>query len=243
MSENDGWQPVRRQRTYEQVIARIEEQILDGRLHVGDQLPAERELAQLLGVSRPSLRESLRVLEALGIVEIRLGGEGGTFLSSRVSSGFVNVMKLQLALTSFSSDDVVETRLALEAWSCSEATLRRSDDDLRALAKILDEMERPGIPTAEFNRLDTAFHLRIAAATSNPLVAQLMESLRLMIHRSMVERYAQLEDWRLVATTVQQEHRAILDAIETRQTQHAVELVQHHIRSFWFGSDAHPTTG
>ena len=61
----EGWEPVQRLRTYEQVMSQIEERILDGRLKAGDHLPSERDLALLLGVSRPSLRESLRVLEAL----------------------------------------------------------------------------------------------------------------------------------------------------------------------------------
>ncbi|MFV0426794.1 MAG: FadR/GntR family transcriptional regulator [Beutenbergiaceae bacterium] len=240
MPEQDGWEPVRRQRTYEQVIARIEDQILDGRLRVGDRLPAEREFAHLLGVSRPSLRESLRVLEALGIVEVRLGGEGGTFLSSKVSSGFVNVMKLQHALAYFSSDNIVEARLALEEWSCGEAARRRQSEDLADLSAILDDMERPEIAVAEFNRLDTAFHIRIASATNNSLVAQLMDSLRLLIQRSMVERYSHLPDWRQTAKTVQHEHRDILAAINSQDRGRAASLVRDHIESFWFAAD-HPS--
>ena len=73
MTSNDAWQPVRRLRTHEHVLAQIAERILDGRLQVGDRLPSERELVGALGVSRGSVREALRILESMGIVEANVG--------------------------------------------------------------------------------------------------------------------------------------------------------------------------
>src|SRR3954454_9841082 len=143
MSIPNGWEPVQRMRTYEQVMAQIEERILDGRLKAGDHLPSERDLSLSLGVSRPSLRESLRVLEALGVVDIRRGGEGGAVLVGTPGPGFVNLLKLQLALGHFSATDVLETRIAFETWCCSEAAHRATTDDHAALAGILDAMDDP----------------------------------------------------------------------------------------------------
>ncbi|WBU38086.1 FadR/GntR family transcriptional regulator [Homoserinibacter sp. YIM 151385] len=230
-----GWEPVQRMRTYEQVMAQIEERILDGRLKAGDHLPSERDLAALLGVSRPSLRESLRVLEALGIVDIRRGGgaEGGALLLDSPGPGLVNLLKLQLSLAHFSWNDVLETRLALEAWSVTEAAYRSSDDDHRELAAILDLMEAEGIETGEFNRLDAAFHLRIAESTGNALLAHLMGSLRVAIHRQMIEMYAELDDWRRTATIVRAEHRGILAAIVAQDAALAGRLVNEHITNFY----------
>ncbi len=235
MAENTSWEPVQRVRTYEQVMAQIEERILDGRLKAGDHLPSERDLALSLGVSRPSLRESLRVLEALGVVDIRRGGgpDGGAVLVGTPGPGFVNLLKLQLALGHFSQTDVLETRIALETWSCSEAAHRATDDDHAALAGILDAMEDPAIDTREFNRLDTAFHVAIAESTGNALTAHLMQSLRIAINRQMIEAYARLEDWRETAKTVRAEHREILAAIRRRDADEAVRLVRDHITSFY----------
>jgi len=156
VTANDGWEPVQRIRTYEQVMAQIEQRILDGRLKAGDKLPSERELAQSLGVSRPSLREAMRVLEALGLVDIRVGGgpDGGAVLVQTPGDGAANLLKLQIALAHFSWDDVLETRLTLETWSVEEAAYRADDDDHRELAEILDRMDDPTIDSAEFNRLD-----------------------------------------------------------------------------------------
>jgi DNA-binding FadR family transcriptional regulator len=229
----NGWEPVQRIRTYEQVMAQIEERILDGRLKAGDKLPSERELAQSLGISRPSLRESLRVLEALGLVEIHRGGEGGAVLVQTPGDGMVNLLKLQIALAHFSWKDVLETRLVLEVWSVEEAAYRADEDDHRALAEILDRMDDPTIDSAEFNRLDAAFHVRIAESTGNALTSHFMGSLRTAIHRQMVEMYARLEDWRETAKTVRAEHREILAAIIDRDGHRAAEDVRQHITDFY----------
>ena len=232
---SDGWEPVQRIRTYEQVMAQIEERILDGRLKAGDHLPSERELAVSLGVSRPSLRESLRVLEAHGVVEIRRGGgpDGGAVLVSTPGDGMVNLLKLQIALAHFSWNDVLETRLALEAWSVEEAAYRSHDDDHRELAAILDQMDDPSIDSAEFNRLDAAFHMRIAESTGNALTAHFMDSLRTAIHHQMVQVYAELEDWRETAKTVRAEHRQILQDITDGDGPAAAEHVRRHIADFY----------
>jgi DNA-binding FadR family transcriptional regulator len=231
----EAWEPVQRVRTYEQVMAQIEERILDGRLKAGDKLPSERDLAALLGVSRPSLRESLRVLEALGIVEIRPGGgaDGGAVLVGEPGSGFVNLLKLQLALGQFHQTEVLETRIALETWCCEEAAVRATEQDHRELGLILDRMDDPDITTDEFNRLDAAFHVRIAESTGNSLTSHLMGSLRIAINRQMIEAYARLENWKETATAVRREHREILDALQRREPTEARQCVGDHIRSFY----------
>jgi len=230
-----GWEPVQRLRTYEQVMSQIEERILDGRLKAGDHLPSERDLAILLGVSRPSLRESLRVLEALGVVDIRRGGgvDGGAVLVGTPGPGFVNLLKLQLALGHFSPTDVLDTRVALESWSCSEAALRSTDTDHAELAAILDLMDDPGVEVKEFNRLDTAFHVRIAESAGNALTAHLMGSLRTAINRQMVDAYEGLEDWRQTAVGVRHEHRTILESVIKKDAQQAARLVSEHIHKFY----------
>lgn len=216
-------------------MAQIEERILDGRLKPGDHLPSERELSALLGVSRPSLRESLRVLEALGLVDVRRGGgaEGGATLLQTPGSGLVNLLKLQLALGHFTADDVVQTRVALETWSCGEAAYRSTDTDHADLAVILDRMDDAEISTTEFNRLDASFHQRIADATGNPLTAHFMGALRTAIQRQMVEAYARLSDWKATAQTVRAEHRDILHAIADGDAETAGRLVRDHITSFY----------
>jgi GntR family transcriptional regulator, transcriptional repressor for pyruvate dehydrogenase complex len=228
-----SWEPVQRLRAHEQVMAQIEKQILAGHLSVGDHLPNERDLSAALGVSRPSLRESLRVLEALGVVEIRRGGDGGAVLVGTPGQGFVNMLKLQVALGQFGHNDVLETRLALETWCCREAALRHTEDDLVDLGAILDQMDDPANEAADFNRLDAAFHVRIAESTGNRLTAHLMQSLRIAINRQMIEAYARLENWRETAKVVRREHREILALLRERDAEGAAKAVHDHITSFY----------
>lgn len=245
-SQPEPWEPVRKVRTYEQVIAQIERRMSEGYLRPGDRLPSEREFSQLLGVSRPSLREALRVLQALGIVEVRTGGrDGGAVFVGHPGSGFADLLRLQLSLGHFSDTDVLQTRLALESWVADEAARRATAEDVERLAGVLDRMDEPVISAREFNRLDAEFHVLIAESAGNALTAHLMASLRTAIERRMVETYEQLADWRETARTVRQEHRDILAAIERHDPQTAVELVRHHITIFYadiygLGSTASP---
>ena len=198
----EAWEPVQRVRTYEQVMAQIEERILDGRLKAGDHLPSERDLSVSLGVSRPSLRESLRVLEALGIVDIRPGGEP---MEERSSSG------LRARLRQPSQASAGPRPLQLERRPRNPPCTR----DLVRGEAAYSPMTRPprarrhprphGRPddrTTEFNKLDATFHVRIAESTGNALTSHLMGSLRVAIHRQMMQMYAGLEDWRQTAKTV-----------------------------------------
>jgi GntR family transcriptional regulator, transcriptional repressor for pyruvate dehydrogenase complex len=230
-----SWEPVHRVRTHELVMSQIEAQLLSGQLKAGDQLPSERELSGLLGVSRSSLRESLRVLEALGIIEVRLGGgpDSGAILRSQPGDGFVRLLQLELALGHFDPRDVLDTRTTLEEWCCANAAMLADDSDIAELGAILDRMDDPEISTADFNDLDTAFHVRIAEAAGNSLTAHMMGSLRLAIRQQMVDAYAQLADWRATAVTVRAEHRRILGAIADHKPDTARPLVRDHIRSFY----------
>jgi GntR family transcriptional repressor for pyruvate dehydrogenase complex len=230
-----AWEPVRKIRSYEQVMEQIEQRIVDGLLKPGDHLPSERDLATQLGVSRPTLRESLRVLEALGILDIRPGGgaDGGAILMPEPGAGMVSLLRLQLALAHFSENDVVETRLAMEEWAVAEAARRSTVEDHAALAEILDRMDDTTIDSAEFNRLDAAFHVRIARSTGNALLAHFMESLRSAIHRQMVDMYAELEDWRKTVVTVRKEHRTILRTITEGDADQAIAEVRAHIKDFY----------
>jgi GntR family transcriptional regulator, transcriptional repressor for pyruvate dehydrogenase complex len=230
-----SWEPVRKVRTYEQVMAQIEQRMLDGLLAPGDRLPSERELSQLLGVSRPSLREALRVLEVLGIVEIRpgRGPEGGTVFVGRPGEGFAILLKMQLALGHFSDTDVLRTWLMLEEWAVEAAARNATSEDYEALQGILDEMDASGLTIQDFHRLDTEFHVRVAKSTGNSLASYLMSSLRTAVQRQMIDAYEQLADWRETAKSVHLEHREILRAIEEHDAPRAVELVRGHINDFY----------
>src|SRR5690606_36197516 len=134
------------------VIDAVEEEIMAGSLGVGDPLPAERDLATKLGVSRASVREALRVLDSLGVVRSS-GGSGrgaGTFIAAMPSAALTRFLRLDVALTNFSIDDVTETRIQLERSSAVLAATRADKDALPEVNAQLAMMDTPGISLETF---------------------------------------------------------------------------------------------
>ncbi|WP_181700945.1 FadR/GntR family transcriptional regulator [Chthonobacter albigriseus] len=146
-------------------------------LKPGDKLPTERELCSALDVGRSTVREVIRQLQALGIVESRKGS--GTYLLRMVSAGTIHV---PLTFNTTHLRDVLlqtlDVRRGVEAEASVIAARRRMPEDLRVIEEKLDEMERVHLEKGTAGREDLAFHLAIYDATHNPLFRQLLEQMR-----------------------------------------------------------------
>ena len=116
-----------RVKNYELVLHRVEADLAAGRLRIGGRLPGERVLAEQLGISRPSVREAVRVLEAMGVVRTATGSgpEAGAVIVAEPVSPLTAVLRLHLATNHLPMGDVVQTRLLLESWAAREAAERR----------------------------------------------------------------------------------------------------------------------
>lgn len=233
MAGPDDWEPVTRSRTYELVLTRIEQLILDGRLRVGDRLPPERELSEMLGVSRAAIREALRVLEAQGALRPRVGTgpESGNVITAMPGAGLTQFLRLHIALAHFSLDDVVEARAVLERSSARLAAERAEPEDLARMREQLDRMNVVGLPREAFNDCDTDFHVAIAEAAGNRMVADLTVSVRNAVRQTLLTVFHRVEDWEALATRLRAEHRAIHEAVEAGEVERAGEAAEEHIRS------------
>ena len=229
-----AWEPVPRSRTFELVLARIEEQILAGNLRVGDRLPPERELVELLGVSRAAVREALRVLEAQGVLRSRVGTgpASGSVIAAMPSEGLTQLLRLHLALANFPHDDVAETRATLERSSARLAAERATEDDLARMREHLLRMDQQGLALEEFNDSDTAFHVAIAEAGGNRLMADMTIAVRSAVRHTLLSAFHKLPDWEAVATRLRTEHHGVYDAIAAKDSERAGNLVEAHIRGF-----------
>lgn len=227
------WRPVTRARAHEQVLRAIEEQIASGNLRRGDRLPSERELADLLKVSRPSVREALRVLEWIGVVVAGVGSgqSAGSIITGRPGDALSRMFGIHLALAGFSMDDVIGTRVALERTAV-EAAAGAAGQDFAPLHGLVDQMRQAREP-AEFMEIDTNFHLAIAAVSGNMLLKEVMQALRNVVHQVMTEAFDRLPDWRLAAEQLSEEHAAIVSAIERGDGEEAAVLVGRHINEFY----------
>lgn len=220
---------------HEQVLAQIENKILDGRLRPGAKLPSERELADALGVSRTSVREALRVLESLGILDAQTGSgrDSGSTIMGRPTPALSNLLRLHVALSQISLGDLVDIRKQLETNAAHGAAQHASHDELAHLKSLLTSMRTSELRTEEFNELDTEFHVSIARCSHNVLAADLMQALRDALKTQMTATFGQLSDWHHTTTSLIDEHEQIVNAIENGDGDGASVLMDKHITNFY----------
>ncbi|MEW9552111.1 FadR/GntR family transcriptional regulator [Nonomuraea sp. NPDC050783] len=221
---------MKRTRTFEDVLAQIERRITEDGLTAGDRLPAERQLAEQLGVSRSSVREAMRVLETLGVVssQVGRGPDAGAVLTARPDSALTGLLRLHLGLATLEPREVIDTRHMIEQWAASRAAATRAGTE--ALATALAGMDAART-AEEFVEHDIAFHRAIADASGNRLVAAIMRSLRDAMRRFSVEAVERLGD----TTVLRAGHVRILAAIEAGDPGEAAAAVSDHL------ADAYPS--
>lgn len=226
------WRPVTRARSHELVVEAVENQIMSGALKVGDPLPPERELAARLQVSRAGVREAIRVLEAQGVVtsSVGAGRDAGTFIAAMPSAALTKFLRLHVALSNFPMADIVDARVMLERNSAVLAAANAGAEELTAMHEPLTRMDIPGSDCEPFNDADTAFHVAIAEAGGNRLVADMTVAIRASLRAPILAAMRQVPDWPAMARRLQSEHRAIYAAIRGGDGQLAADLTERHIR-------------
>ena len=235
-TDTAGWRPVTRSRTYQLVVDAVEEQILGGALKVGDHLPPERELATLLGASRPAVREGLRMLEARGVLQTVGAGPGSaTVVTALPGEALTHLLRLHLALSSFRNTDVVEARVMLERRSAVLAALHASPAERDRMREVLERMADPTLSMEAFNELDTDFHVSLADASDNLLVADMTRAIRGAVRDALLQEFRKRGEWAGTAARLSAEHRAIYEAVVAGDPAAAAEATERHIRGFWQG--------
>ena len=169
------------------IAAQIQQAIFSGRLHVGDRLPSERELGLLLAVSRSTLREALRMLEAAGVVDIRRGARGGAFVAAPTPDQAGLALAALIRFRAASARDFIEFRESFEPTTAAWAA-RRADAgeraELLALAEAVAQTARGGESWAQFIDGDLAFHRYLATASHNDIRTAVMLAMQEVFHQS-----------------------------------------------------------
>ncbi len=160
--------------TAEEVSTRLRDMIHSGELRAGDRLPPERDLAKLLGVSRPTLRAGIRSLSAIGILQSKQGA--GTFVAARAESPTLDSSPLRMlsALHGFTSDEMFEARLALEMSIAGLAAERADSEQMTQLAEQIAGMYASLGDPEQYLVHDMRFHQTVAAASGNRILTALM---------------------------------------------------------------------
>ncbi len=221
------FQPIKPKKVSSQIADQIRESILAGDFSPGDKLPPERELAEMFGVSRPSVREALNILSSAGLVMSYQGG--GTVVLSLVEAGHGGSLSELIRTQQERALEVIEVRKCMESWTAYFAAQRALPDDLRRMEDILVGMERNLEGRLPSEDLDANLHIVIARATHNIVWLHLMQS----IFDAMKE--FQRGVWRAVYLTAEdhqllyKHHSAIVTAIRTRDADGAREAMMHHL--------------
>lgn len=212
----------RREATTTEIARRLLRYLLSGAFEPGHRLPSERTLASELAVGRSVIREALKSLVLLGIVEVRQGD--GTFLRSAESDLLPNVIEWGLLLGTRSTRDLIEIRRYMEVLTAGLAAERRDERALEKMWSELDAMYAASNPTA-FVAADIGFHLAIAAAAGNGVLLQIMTSVRTLLRVWITKNVENLDDTKSIAD----EHKPVVEAIQAGDPAQARSAMQAHM--------------
>jgi GntR family transcriptional regulator, transcriptional repressor for pyruvate dehydrogenase complex len=222
--ENPVYKVVRTSRLYEQIVQQIEESVLKGTLKPGDQLPAERELAQQLGVSRTAVREAVKTLREKGLVEAYSGR--GTFITDGTSQAARQSFDLMVKIgQQEGSPHLAELRLILEPGIAALAAVRAEEEDLAAMREAVAVMDRAQKDPEAYIEADLDFHLALAEAAANPLILSLIDSIVGLLREQRIKIF-NVEGG---PQRGQVHHKRILEAMERRDPEMARAAMRAHL--------------
>ena len=207
----------------EKIVQRLLSMIREKRLRPGDKLPPERELAALMNVSRPSLREALRALSLMGIIEHRQGS--GTRVASLEPSRLVEHIDLIFSLEDSTLLDLFQARKILEVGLAGLSAEKITDEELDQIDKVLQEGEQNINDPAAFSSCDIKFHGLIARSSGNRILMTFMESVA-QLNLYSRRRTGEHADVREHTRTA---HRDILDALRKHSPEEARAAMMRHL--------------
>ncbi|MBA2371710.1 MAG: FadR family transcriptional regulator [Chloroflexi bacterium] len=222
-----GFARLDRRRAFEAIVDQVRDAILGGRYRVGERLPPERELAAQFGVARHAVREAVRVLEHAGLVRVRRGAQGGTFVAAARAEASGHLLAAVMDVRGFSVSDLFRAKLLLEPAVAEQAATEATDAELAALADVLareaSALAESGDAYVEF----AEFHARLAAILENPLLVEMLSALE----RSARLLHHAAGPGDSVYRQVHHEHQGILDAVRHRRAADARSAMAEHLKT------------
>jgi DNA-binding FadR family transcriptional regulator len=218
------FRPVRSARASIEVAAQLRAAILSGAYRSGDRLPTERELVRQFGVSRVTVRDALRTLEAGGLIRVRIGGQGGPYVAHPDVAVLSANLGNQLGLSGCTFPELAEARLALETTAARLAAERAEPEDLAMLENALQEAPEVGSAVASLD-----FHEAVAQASRNRALWMMFAATRALIQEAFDELHARQPD---MADSGWRAHHALLEAISARDGERAGRLMREHLAEF-----------
>lgn len=223
----DMFKAVSLNRVSQAIVEQVKLLLRQGRLKPGDRLPSERELCERFGVSRVTVREALRVLEAGGLIDIRVGARGGAFVTSPTSQQIGAGLADLLNLSPLTATDVTEARQVFELGIVPLVVERATDEDIAALRDMV-RTHQAALDRGEYlMSMSADFHVRVAACTHNPAIEMLVQSFHGPLLMSLLEAQVVAP---LMGHRGTEEHIAFIDAIDARDVERARSIMREHLQ-------------
>ncbi len=216
--------PIKREPVATQVARKLVEYLLSGAVEPGARMPSERKLAEAFGVGRSAMREAIKALSLIGLVEVRQGD--GTYLRKADSALLPDVIEWGLLLGERRTMDLVEARQGIEIVIAGLAARRRTEKDVEDLTRILQRMEETTVASS-FVEADVQFHMRLAEASDNLVLRDIHSSVQALL-RTWITRVLAAEGSREPSYL---EHVPILAAIVDGNPEAAQKAMEAHMTS------------
>ena len=206
-----------------EIVKAIAALMMQGVWRPGDMLPSEKELAQRFGVGRSTMREAMKSLMVLGVIDARAGG--GSFVREPTSGILSGAFRWGLLLSPRNMGDLVDVRMLVEANCASKAAGARTESDLARLHEIIGLMEQSSNDHGGFMARDNEFHIEIARIAGNVLLQNISSTIQSMVGIWYPLTYYQPK----IALLTLTEHAAIAEAIATGNPESAAQAMREHI--------------
>lgn len=220
--------PVQRVRSFDDAVTQIRDAILKGTIAPGDRLPSERELCDLLGVSRTTVREAMRSLETAGLVDIRLGARGGAFAKAPDPATLGTALSTLLLFRQASMDEINEFRVVFEPSNARFAASRADDHDLAALSSLgvrAKAQSTKGDSWPEIRKLDLEMHQLVTGAAHNQVCTAIMSG----IHETLKRNLTELAPMTSYTASVRKDIIQMVALIEARDAEGAETHMRRHL--------------
>ncbi|HEX3011689.1 MAG TPA: FadR/GntR family transcriptional regulator [Syntrophomonadaceae bacterium] len=210
-------------RLYEIIIKRIKNMILEGELKVGDKLPSERELADMFQVSRVPVREALKIMEFMELVQYIPGD--GIYLKYIDINDLVSKIDFMIETSSDIISDLFEARQAIELKTIELAAIKRTDADLQVMGQIIAEMEQDINNGGDGVKAATNFHTAISKASKNKVLARIND---LLVNLTIISREKSLKRTGEASIALTQ-HKQMFDMIKNHNVKEAKKVMENHL--------------
>lgn len=226
LTDDDG-KPLRRASDVtvsRQIMERVRSALFEGRLHSGDYLGSEKDVAADFGVSRMAARDALRALSANGVVDIRVGAGGGIRVAGSDPEKFGDALSIQVALSGATNVEVLEAQLGIEERAAELAAANRTLGDVTEMHRLIEAAEAARDDALAFLRLGWDFHLAVAEASHNRVLIIQLKALRHVAWSSRASAQVQGVSDRVLTI-----HREIAAAIEAGDATQAKAIMRNHL--------------